>query len=319
MSRSPFALPVRLLLDNVRRANFIPLHRLDVSAARAAYAAGVGAMTQPPPPVPRVLNFSMPLAGGARPARLWSTQTDTTRAQPVLLYLHGGGFVVGGLSTCDALCRELATASGAAVVAVDYRKCPEHALADAFDDAWHALQWLAWQGHTLGLDGQRLAVAGDSAGGTLAATVALMARDAGLPLALQAMFYPSVQTRLTTESFHLYGDEGLVDQELMAWFDRHAAAHSLPREAWHREPLFAPSHDRVAPAWIGLAECDMLTSEGQAYAHALEAAGVPVTLQTWPGMIHDFINMSRFLPAAREAQQSLAAALGQALGTRLAR
>jgi acetyl esterase len=157
-------------------------------------------------------------------------------------------------------------------------------------------------------------VAGDSAGGLLAATTALMARDAGLPLALQGLFYPTVQTRMATASWQAYGDTTLLDRQLMAWFDRHCANPQL-REAWHREPLFAPRHDGVAPAWIGLAECDILSSEGHAYADTLRAAGVPVTVQEWPGMIHDFINMGRFLPAAGEAHAALAQAVGRALGT----
>jgi acetyl esterase len=310
---SPFALPVQLLLANVRRAGFPPLHTQGVATARAAYAAGVGAMALPPAPVARVHAFEMPLPGGPRPARLWTDRPGLVD-QAVLLYFHGGGFVLGGLATCEALCQNLARASGAAVVAVDYRKCPEHPLAACLDDAWDALQWLSAQGHTLGLDGRRLAVAGDSAGGLLAATTALMARDAGLPLALQGLFYPTVQTRMATASWQAYGDTTLLDRQLMAWFDRHCANPQL-REAWHREPLFAPRHDGVAPAWIGLAECDILSSEGHAYADTLRAAGVPVTVQEWPGMIHDFINMGRFLPAAGEAHAALAQAVGRALGT----
>jgi acetyl esterase len=310
---SPFASTVQRLFEQVRRANFTPLHELPVAQARLAYAAGVGAMAHPGPALARVHDFAMPLPGGPRPARLWS-DTAAGPEQPVWLYLHGGGFVVGGLATCDALCREVARLSGAAVVAVDYRKCPEHPLSAAVDDAWDALNWLATQGTTLGLDGRRIAIGGDSAGGLLAATTALRARDAGLPLALQALFYPMVQNRQWTESYQAYGDNTLLDRRLMAWFERHCG-HPQMGAAWHREPLFAPRHDGVAPAWIGLAECDILASEGQAYARTLEAAGVPVALQQWPGMIHDFVNMSRLLPEASQAHQAVARALAQALGT----
>jgi acetyl esterase len=309
----PFASTVHRLFEQVRRAHFTPLHELPVAQARAAYAAAVGAMARPGAAVARVHNFDMPLPGGPRPARLWSNAPGP--GQPVWLYLHGGGFVVGGLATCDALCREVAHLSGAAVVAVDYRKCPEHPLSAALDDAWDALHWLATHGHTLGLDGARIAIGGDSAGGLLAATTALRARDAGLPLALQALFYPMVQNRQLTDSFQAFGDNTLLNRRLMAWFERHCGTPQL-QAAWHREPLFAPRHEGVAPAWIGLAECDILTSEGQAYAHKLQGAGVDVTLQIWPGMIHDFVNMGRFLPDAAQAHQAVAQALGKALGTR---
>jgi acetyl esterase len=310
---TPFAQTVRHLLSQVRRANFAPLHELPVAQARAAYAAAVGAMALPGAAVGRVEDFAMPLPGGPRPARLWST-APRDALQAVLLYFHGGGFVVGGLNTCDALCRELARLSGAAVVALDYRKCPEHPLGAAMADGWDALQWLANQGHTLGLNGSRIAIGGDSAGGLLAATTALRARDAGLPLALQALFYPMVQNRQLTDSFRAFGDNTLLNRQLMAWFDRHCANPGL-EAPWHREPLYAPRHDGLAPAWIGLAECDILTSEGQAYARTLREAGVPVTLREWPGMIHDFINMGRFLPDAAQAHQALARALATALGT----
>ncbi len=309
---TPFAQSVRHLLAQVRRARFTPLHELPVAQARAAYAAAVGAMALPGAALPRVEDFHMPLPGGPRPARLWANATSGL--QSVLLYFHGGGFVVGGLATCDALCRELARLSGAAVVALDYRKCPEHPLGAAMADGWDALQWLAEQGHTLGLNGSRIAIGGDSAGGLLAATTALRARDAGLPLALQALFYPMVQNRQLTDSCRTYGDNTLLNRQLMAWFDRHGARQELDA-AWHREPLYAPRHGGVAPAWIGLAECDILTSEGQAYARTLREAGVPVTVQQWPGMIHDFINMGRFLPDAAQAHQAMAQAVGQALGT----
>jgi acetyl esterase len=304
------------MLARVRRANHTPLHQQAVAPARAAYAAAVGVMALPPAPVAHVQDLSLPLPDGPRPARLWRDRSEP--GQPVLLYFHGGGFVVGGLDTCHAFCQTVARLSGAAVLAVDYRKCPEHPLRAAFDDAWDALLWLHREGASLGLDGQRLAVGGDSAGGTLAATTALQARDAGLPLALQAMFYPMVQARMVTPSYEAYGDNTLLDRQVLDWFERHSRhlTHPPLRQPWHREPLYAPSHAKLAPAWIGLAECDMLTSEGQAYEARLRQADVPVSVQVWPGMIHDFINMGRFLPAAHEAATALAEAVAEALGTR---
>lgn len=307
--RSPFTAAVQALIDNVKRAGFPPIHTQPVEMARQSYRMGVGATARPPLPLPRVENFEIPGPTGPIPARLWAASHEPD--QPVLLYLHGGGFVIGGIETCEAMCTVLAQHSGGAVVAVDYRLAPEHKFPAGLDDSFAALQWLAEHGHTRGLDRSRIAVGGDSAGGTLAASTALLARDAGIPLVLQALFYPSVQLGMKTESFTTYSASTLLSWDLMHWFEKNAQGGAL-RERWHREPLHAPDHAQVAPAWIGLAECDPLTDEGHLYAERLRQSGVPVELRVWPGVIHDFINLGRFIPEASDAHQGLAAALKQA-------
>lgn len=299
----------RKYLDNVRRAGFAPLYQQSVAQARQSYRAGVGAVEGPKVPVARVEDFRIPGPAGELPARLWADRTEP--GLPVLLYLHGGGFVVGGIDTCDHMCRRIAKISGAAVVAIDYRLAPEHRFPAALDDSWAALQWLSMQGATLGLDTRRLAVGGDSAGGTLAATLALMARDAQLPLVLQLLFYPSVQPSRPTASLRAFSQGLMLDEPLMRWFEAHARGPGF-RSDWHREPMLADSHAGVAPAFIGLAQCDPLVDEGQQYAEALRAAGVPVTLKVWAGMVHDFINTPRFIPEAIEAHEAAARALAQA-------
>lgn len=306
---SPFTAAVQALMDNVKRAGFPPMHTLPVQQARASYQMGVGATAPKPLPMARVEDFEIPGPVGPMRARLWSA-TQATQ-QPVLLYLHGGGFVIGGIETCESMCTVLAQHSGGAVVAIDYRLAPEHKFPAGLDDSFAALQWLAAHGHTRGLDTRRIAVGGDSAGGTLAASTALMARDAGIPLVLQALFYPSVQLGMKTASLLKYSANTLLSWDLMHWFEKNAQGGEL-RERWHREPLHAPSHEGVAPAWIGLAECDPLTDEGHLYAERLRAAGVPVQLQQWAGVIHDFINLGRFLPEAAQAHVALADALKQA-------
>mgnify|MGYP000057586613 CR=1 FL=1 len=302
----------RALIENVKRAGFPPMHTLPVEQARQSYRMGVGVSTVPPVALPRVENFTIPTADGhAIPARLWAPNTEA--GLPVLLYVHGGGFVVGGIDTCEAMCRSVAAQSGVAVVAIDYRLAPEHKYPVCLDDTWTALLWLVNQGHTLGLNASRLAVAGDSAGGTLSAAVSLLARDAGIPVALQGLIYPSVQVGVATQSFKTYASAGLMlDQGLMNWFEAQATGGAL-KEPWHRQPLIAPSHAGVAPAWIGLAECDPLADDGRLYAQALEKAGVPVQLTVYPGTVHDFINMGRFLPEAPQLHTALAQALKQAL------
>jgi acetyl esterase len=300
----------QMLMDNIKRANFPPIYTLPIEQARLSYKAGVGASAFPNAPVARVENFRIPGPAGDMAARLWSDSHDPD--QPVLLYLHGGGFVIGDIDTCESMCRQLALQSGVAVVAVNYRLAPEHKYPAGLQDAWAAFNWLVSDGRSVGVDGGRIAVGGDSAGGTLSASVALMARDAGIPLALQALVYPSVQTRTVTESFKLYSRNTLLSADLAAWFEAQIRGGQL-EQAWHREPLYAPDHKGLAPAWIGLAECDILTDEGQLYAQALRDAGVPVDVRVWPGVIHDFINMGRFLPEAAELHSEMARAVRQAL------
>ena len=307
--RSPFTQAVQALMDNVKRAGFPPIHTQPIEQARLSYQMGVGATAHPPLPMARVEDFTIPGPAGALRARLWAASTEPDL--PVLLYLHGGGFVIGGIETCEAMCTVLAQHSGGAVVAVDYRLAPENRFPAGLDDSFAALQWLAAHGATKGLDPRRIAVGGDSAGGTLAASTALLARDAGIPLVLQALFYPSVQLGMKTNSLLTYSANTLLSWELMHWFELNARGGEL-RERWHREPLHAPDHRGLAPAWIGLAECDPLTDEGKLYAQKLQDAGVPAELTVWPGVIHDFINLGRFIPEAADAHQNLAAALRRA-------
>jgi acetyl esterase len=260
-------------------------------------------MSLPAPPVQREQDLLIPGPGGDLRARLWSPTPDAN--QPVLLYLHGGGYVVGGIETCEHMCRQIAVQSGAAVVGLEYRLAPEHKFPACLEDGFAALQWLAGHGATMGLDPQRLAVAGDSAGGGMAATIAIMARDAGIKLALQLMFYPTVQTSLRTPSLLSYGTGLLFSREMMRWFDKQYKDPGA-LDDWRRQPLWAASHAGLAPAWIGLAECDALADDGRLYAEALRKAGVPVEVREWPGVIHDFINMGRFIPEAMQAHSEAA-------------
>lgn len=298
---------VAAILDMVRKAGYPPMYELPVEQARKAYETSVGVMAGHPLDLPRVEDFSIPGGGGqAMAARLWAPSRSA--GLPVLLYLHGGGFVIGSVATCDVMCRQIAWQSGAAVLAIEYRLAPEHRFPAALEDSFAALQWLRREGATLGLDATRLAVGGDSAGGTLTASTALMARDAAIPLAKQLMFYPAVQVSQLTDSFKRYAENLLLSEELMTWFGQHYRDPKLAVD-WRLEPLRAASHKGLAPAWIGLAECDALADDGRLYAQALREAGVSVELQEWPGMIHDFINMGRMVPEAGQAHAAFAAAL----------
>jgi acetyl esterase len=298
------------LLAKIAKADRPPFHTLTPPAARAAYEAGAEILEPPRAPLARVEDIRIPAADGTRlPARLYAPSRG---ALPVLLYLHGGGFTIGSLETHDSLCRQLALRSGAAVVALDYRLAPEHRFPCAVDDAWAAMHWLAHHADTLGLDGSRLAVGGDSAGGTLAAGCAIHARDTGLALRQQLLITPGTTAHADTPSHREFGHGFLLDAESIAWFFDQYIAHA-DRDDWRFAPLNADDLDGVAPACIVLAECDPLVDEGVAYADRLRLAGVPVEFELVRGVTHDFVKMGRVLPEAAAAQAMMAAALAHAL------
>jgi acetyl esterase len=298
------------VLDRIRRANRPPFHALSVPDARSAYVAASEVLERPRAPLPRVEDLAIPTRDGATlPARLYASATTEL---PVLLYMHGGGFTIGNLETHDSLCRQLALRSGAAVIALDYRLAPEHRFPVAVDDTWDALQWLASHGATLGLDATRLAVGGDSAGGTLATVAAIQARDAGLPLRLQVLITPGTTAHADTESHRRFASGFLLESVGIAWFFDHYIDEAQ-RTDWRFAPLLGEDLDRMAPACVILAECDPLVDEGIAYADRLRAAGVAVELELYRGLTHDFIKMGRVLPEALAAQGVIAAAMKEAL------
>lgn len=299
------------VLQRIQRAKRRAFHTLSPAEARQAYVLGAEVLDLPRAPLARVEDLQVPGAAGPLAARLYA---NSTARLPVLLYLHGGGFTIGGLETHDSLCRQLALQAGVAVLALDYRLAPEHRFPAAVDDCWAVLRWLASAATTLGLDGSRLAVGGDSAGGTLAAVSALHARDIGLPLALQLLITPGTIAHADTPSHKLFANGFLLDAVSIDWFfDQYIDYHH--RRDWRFAPLEADDHAGLAPACIVLAECDPLVDEGIAYGDRLRGQGVPVQLELYRGMTHDFIKMGRALPEALQAQQACAAALRVALGS----
>lgn len=267
---------------------------------------------QPAPKVDRVEAVQVPVRDGHQcAARLYAPRS--TAPMQVLLYLHGGGFTVGSLTTHDVLCRQLSRQGHCAVLSLDYRLAPEHHFPTALHDAWDALNWLQAHGAALGLDTTRMAIGGDSAGGTLSAVCALMARDAGLPLALQLLFYPGCTGRCDLPSHHAYGKGFLLDVSTIEWFFGHYIDQA-ERDDWRFAPINAADHSGVAPAWIGLAECDPLVDGGMRYADTLRMAGVPVDLEVYRGMVHGFATMARALPDALTAHADAGLALRHAFG-----
>ena len=312
-SRSAEALltpAMRDVLSRMARANRPPFHTLTPAGAKAAYEAGAGVLEIPKPALKRVEELRIPARDGHElPARLYAPSVESL---PVLMYFHGGGFNIGSVATHDVLCRQLSHLSGCAVVSLDYRLAPEHQFPVAANDAWDALQWLASHTADLGLDATRLAVGGDSAGGTLAAMCAILARDAGLPLALQLLFYPGCAAHQNTPSHQTFAKGFVLEEADITWFFNHYVRSPADRDDWRFAPLNAPDVDDVAPAWLGLAECDPLVDEGVQYADKLRAAGVAVDLEIYRGVTHEFIKMGRIIPEARQAHADAARALRQA-------
>jgi acetyl esterase len=299
------------VVERMARAGRPPLNALTPSEARAAYEKGAGVLEVPKPALARVEDLGVPARDGhPLPLRLYAPSHERL---PLLLFFHGGGFTVGSIATHDTLCRVLAGRSGCAVLSVDYRLAPEHRFPTAADDAWDALTQVANGAGAWGLDGSRIAVGGDSAGGTLAAVCAIQARDAGLALALQLLIYPGTAARQDTDSHRRYAEGPLLGEALISWFFAQYVDGGAERDDWRFAPLNAEDLEGVAPAWIGLAEVDPVVDEGIAYADKLRAAGVPVDLEIYRGVIHEFVKMGRAIPEALQAHADAALALKQAL------
>jgi acetyl esterase len=254
--------------------------------------------------------------GAERPPRVrryCATMPTWTMPQPALLYFHGGGFVIGSIDTHDRLCRRLANLSGCMVLSVDYRLAPEHRFPAAVDDAFATLAWLRREAASLGIDVDRIAVGGDSAGGTLAAACAVHARDHGWPIALQLLIYPGVSPDQSTPSHRAFSEGYLLDSKLIDWFFAQYLRSPGDRNDWRFAPLVHPDLRGVAPAWIALAQYDPLVDEGRLYCERLRAHGVVADCRIFDGMIHSFMQFGGLVEAARKAHVEAAAVLARYL------
>ncbi len=303
----------RALLDAIASSGAPELCDLPLELAREASRA-THALQLPPEPVAsvedRVIDAGSPAADRI-PVRIYRSSTDGRL--PVLVYFHGGGHTIGDLDTQDSACRALANGAGCAVVSVDYRLAPEHPFPAPLEDAYAATRWVAQAAEGERFDATRVAVGGDSAGGNLAAAVALAARDrGGPPLVFQLLVYPTVDGLCESPSHERNGAGYLLTSRLIAWFrDNH-----VPRVEDRSHPLVSPLRAEslacLPPALVISAEFDPLVDEGRAYAARLRDAGVAVRERHFEGMIHGFWGMGAMLPPAavaiREAGQALASA-----------
>ena len=285
------------------------LGSLPPAEMRLAYLESRARLQAAPDRVAQVTDMTIPGPGGALPVRVYRHAEGVL---PCLLFLHGGGWVLGNLDSHDSLCRRLALASGGCVVAVDYRLAPEHPFPAALEDGAAALRWVAEHAGRLGIDPVRLAVGGDSAGGNLAAVLALMARDGAVPgCVFQLLLYPVVDFAMDTASYRRVVDGVPLTAGAMAYFAGHYVAEA-GRADWRASPLRAVSLAGVAPALVLTCGHDPLCDEGMAYATRLEREGVAVTSVHLSDQVHGLLNMGRVIGAAAGAIDFVAVMLKEA-------
>jgi acetyl esterase len=300
------------LLAMLHRIDAPRLHELPVEVARRSFYKLMYAYNEAPEPVASALDVEIPRrehAGGPIPARLYRPIGAAPEATlPVMLWLHGGGWVLGDLASYDPWCRALANACKVAVLALDYRLAPEYQFPAGLDDAWFALKWLARAAKNLHLDAKQISVGGDSAGGTLAAALCLMARDAGGPaLAQQLLIYPATDLVNEFKSERRYGAGHFLETETLRWFCHNYFARPVEKADWRASPLLALDHSGLPPALVITAECDPLADQGAAYAKKLLASGVGVHYRQYEGMVHGFVTMFKLFVEARMALDEIAA------------
>ena len=305
---------VAAVLDALADLDAPALSEGTVAEARANYDA---APKPEPDDVRRVEDRSIPGPAGEVPVRVYADSLDGEL--PIVVFFHGGGWVLSSIEGHDALARRIATVSGALIVSVGYRLAPEHPFPAPHEDCWAATTWLAEHGAAWGGDPTRLAVCGDSAGGNLAAGVALRARDQGVPLSLQALIYPCIDDRQESYPSMRENSEGLfLTAADMTWFWDHFVP-ATRRDDPYAVPARADRLAGLAPAFVQTAEYDPLRDEGERYAERLAGAGVPVDVVRYPGVVHGFVARWHTMARAERAHADLAAALHRAFGADPAR
>ena len=283
-------------------------HQLPVEAARREFGLQVPLFAPAPQPMDEVADRQIPGPAGPIPVRLYRPKGGVL---PVLVYYHGGGWVLGDLDSYDALCRELAAKTGCLVLSVDYRLAPEHRYPAAPDDALAAFLWAAEHAASLGGDPTRIAIGGDSAGGNLTAVTAQRATDLGGPVpCLQLLIYPAVDLRCETESHRAFGPRRIIlNRQFIDWYRGHYWRDERDILEAGMSPALRHDLRGLPPAFVLTAGFDPLHDEGRDYARCLDAAGVPTTYRCYQTMFHGFIGLGAVLPQASAAVQECADAL----------
>jgi acetyl esterase len=308
----PVTPEVQTILDAIAAIETAPTHEQTPEQVREAYTAlsGMGTKAE----VESVTDRAVPGPRGDIPVRVYRPVDAGHDPLPVLVYLHGGGWVIGDIETHDPTVRRLVSGAGVVAVSVDYRLAPEHPFPAAVDDSLAAIRWVADNAGDLGVDPARLAVAGDSAGGNLAAVACQQLRDSGPPVAFQLLIYPVTDATMSHPSIDENAEGYFLTKESMIWFCEHYLG-----DGDRTDPRVSPLHaDEEAlaglpPALVITAEFDPLRDEGQAYAARLEAAGVPATASRYDSVIHGFFSMSDMIPEGKAAIDEACEALRSAL------
>jgi acetyl esterase len=300
------------LLNKMALKGAPPLNTLTPTEARELKNAVFLELGGPPEPVSSVASMNVPGPAGNLPIRVYTPEGN--RPFPVLVFFHGGGWVIGNLDTHDSLCRSFANGTPCVVVSVDYRLAPEHKFPAAVEDSYAATLWVAQNADRLNADPARIAVAGDSAGGDLAAVVSLMARDKGGPsIAYQVLIYPVTDlSSFETQSYREHAESYILTKASMEYYRGHYLRSEQDSYHPYASPLLAPDLSGLPPAFVVTAEFDVLADEAEAYAKRLEQAGVPVTYRCYKGMIHPFLSFSGVLDRARDAMAEVTAQLRSA-------
>jgi acetyl esterase len=301
------------VLERIAQSGLPPFCTVSAGEARRLYKETRAVFAPPVPAAGEVRDLTASGPAGPIRVRLYrGLGTAAGAPLPALVYFHGGGWTIGDLDTHDIICRTLANKARCAVVAVDYRLGPEHKFPAAVEDCLAATLWVAEQAAALGVDSARIAVGGDSAGGNLAAVVAITLRDAGgPPLAFQALVYPATDQRLDTASHARFGEGYLLTRNNTLWFrDNYLAPGDY--DDWRASPIRAADLARLPPAHIITAGYDPLLDEGRAYSDRLVAAGVPVLYECFEGMAHGFLTMGGVVAAANHALFRLGQSLARA-------
>jgi len=284
----------------------------EARAQRRTEAAVVA--ERPAIPMARVEQVEIPSPAGTMAARLYVPGVPGDDPPPLLVYFHGGGWVIGDLETHDSPCRFLAANAGVRVLAVDYRLAPEHPFPAAAEDAFAAYSWVSAGAARFEVDAGRIAVGGDSAGGNLAAVACLAARDAGVPLpAMQLLIYPVTETGRELPSRQTFREGFILTRRDMAYYEDRYLPPGTDRSDARVAVLQAEDLSGLPPAYVATAGFDPLRDEGDAYAERLREAGVPVTLHRHPGLVHTFINLTAVSPSARAAMHQVCGALRMGL------
>jgi acetyl esterase len=303
----------RAVLDQMAAMGAPPINKLSVSEARQA-SNEMAAMQGAPEAVAKAEDRTLPGPAGNIPVRIYTPAGKGPL--PVFVYFHGGGWVIGDIESSDALCRTLCNAAQCIVMSVDYRLAPENPFPAAVEDAYCATSWAAANAAAFGGNPFRIAVGGDSAGGNLAAVVTQIARDRGKPeLKFQLLIYPATDAACDTPSYSENADGYFLTNDSMLWFWNHYIGSDADRSNPLVSPLRAQNFTGLPAALVITAEFDPLRDEGERYADHLRAAGVPVHLTRYDGMIHGFFTMGAMIDQGRKAMQQAAAALRTAFAS----